>query len=441
MNPKPLLLLPVLVLCLLAASSSRAGGASADTLRLELAAGKGRAYLREKLDVTVTLWVKEGQLREIGYPRLSGAGFSVGEFASPRQQELLREGERVTAYRFDATLTPSRSGRLVVGPAVLELDLLAPAGGSGGFFGETEAKRVQLVSDPLPLLVVPVPAAGRPAGFAGAVGNFTLSVSALPTRPALGDPVTVRTVIAGRSAEQFTCPALSPDGFRGFPPRRLPAADRLVCEQVLVPENDRATEIPAVEIAFFDPDRERFCSERSRPIPLMLRGVAEPPVLPAPAPPPPTAPAAETPAAATLPVLSLLLLAGGTLLVLRASRRGAQQSVPTASKTPATPVDAARVWIAAAQAAAEEEDFPGFYLACFRFFQEVAAGRSDIPARGFCGTLPQGSVSNERYADASDLLQRAFRVRYAGEEPSRAQLERDLALLLVLAPPPGGVAA
>src|ERR1700679_2660026 len=70
------------------------------------------------------------------------------------------------------------------------------------------------------LTVKPLPVAGRPADFAGAVGNFELSADGSPKRVKMGDPVTMKIKVSGQgNFDRVTAPVLKePDGWRSYPP-------------------------------------------------------------------------------------------------------------------------------------------------------------------------------------------------------------------------------
>ena len=59
-----------------------------------------------------------------------------------------------------------------------------------GMFGHNEQREVPLATEPFAIRSLPVPRDGAPADFTGAVGNFTMSMTAGPTNVAAGDPIT-----------------------------------------------------------------------------------------------------------------------------------------------------------------------------------------------------------------------------------------------------------
>ena len=82
-------------------------------------------------------------------------------------------------------------------------------------------QNVTLQSDPHPLQVLPLPKENVPPGFTGAVGNYTVTITASPTGDiAAGDPITVKVQITGRgSLESVTLPSQTGwEQFKIYPP-------------------------------------------------------------------------------------------------------------------------------------------------------------------------------------------------------------------------------
>ena len=99
--------------------------------------------------------------------------------------------------------------------------------------------------------------------FNGAVGDYTMTVSAGPTNVAVGDPVTVRVQISGRgSLDSITLPNQA--GWTDFktlsPTSKTDTSDDLgdegskTFEEIVTPENANVHELPPISFSFFNPD-------------------------------------------------------------------------------------------------------------------------------------------------------------------------------------------
>ncbi|MGH8025035.1 MAG: BatD family protein, partial [Limisphaerales bacterium] len=123
--------------------------------------------------------------RDFQFTGTPAEGFTVGKMAQGTA-ERVRIGNRVyTLIPISIALTADKSGTLNVGPISASVVVVVAGengqwGPFGGFFGG-QPKQVTLATDPVNITSVPLPSANVPANFSGAVGNYTMSVSAGPT--------------------------------------------------------------------------------------------------------------------------------------------------------------------------------------------------------------------------------------------------------------------
>jgi hypothetical protein len=259
------------------AAAASASDAPDDQFILEVLPKKTRAYVHEAVPLTVTLLAGPVSIRNVQYPRLVGEAFRTADYAPPRQASTTRNDREYAAYEFSTTLVASRSGDIELGPAELQFDLLAPGSGAAAFFGDSEPRPVTVRSQPVRFTVLPLPAKGKPAGFSGAVGRFTLAREVSPKAIQSGDPVTLTTRIEGAgNIDSFSCPALSLPGVRAYPPVASLTESSLVCEQVLIPETATAVEIPVLSVSYFDPRRERYQTLTSQAIEIPISPATSP---------------------------------------------------------------------------------------------------------------------------------------------------------------------
>ena len=147
------------------------------------------------------------------------------------------------------------------------------------FLGRREVRMTEVPVHALDLTVKSLPAEGRPAGFTGAVGQFTLDVRLQPTELSAGEPVTATLMLSGRGNIALVAPpALHVDDqFRTYDAKLVSdevdanaAAGRKVFEQVLIPRNGSITNIPAVDFSYFNPESGRYETLRRGPFPIVV---------------------------------------------------------------------------------------------------------------------------------------------------------------------------
>lgn len=135
----------------------------------------------------------------------------------------------------------------------------------------TEAPELQLKVSPLPL-------ENRPDLFNGMVGSYTLDVQAEPARVRVGEPVTLTITITARDTmENIHLPPLRHQPLlinrfdipadRSLPERKERSK---IYTQTIRPRSTDISEIPALELAFFDPASNAYQIARSAPLPLTV---------------------------------------------------------------------------------------------------------------------------------------------------------------------------
>jgi hypothetical protein len=207
------------------------------------------------------------------------------------------------------------------------------------WFVQTRQEPITIPVEPLVLPILDLPAEGRPADFSGAVGQFTLAVTAAPLTVAVGDLITVTATVAGEGLpEHFTPPAVTPGpGIKLYDVNPLPggaAADRRAFEQTVVAAEPFATAIPPVTFTFFNPRLRRYQTAAQGPFPLTFQAERAP--LPAVYTPPPATSRPPATAVAAPPAVPGPLartwgaLTGRHYAVLRPSAPGATRFAPAA---------------------------------------------------------------------------------------------------------------
>lgn len=287
------------------------GDAAGNQIRLELTAGKTQVYVHERLPIRVKLMVGQVRVTDVQYPTIGGDGFALDKLPEPDQRQE-QTGEGVfQVLDFATVLTPLRSGAMTVGPAKMGLSMMVRGRGRrGGFFDDPffggEQRRLEITSDPLELTVLPLPDAGKPADFSGAVGSFGFEVKAAPLEVAAGDPVTVTYTIRGTGSLDNVKPPAIPasDGLRVYPPQQTNAGAKAAAanvaertfEQVVIPERAGTLDLPTLRFSFFDPATGTYHTASHPVIPLVVspRAAGNAPSHVVAAAPPVAAPKAET---------------------------------------------------------------------------------------------------------------------------------------------------
>ncbi len=203
-----------------------------------------------------------------------------------QQDEVTVGGQRFSRFRFGVLVTPLRAGVVALEPSrvVASLEVGKTRDSFGFPTAQTQLFRAEDVVRSLE--VKPLPQQGRPPSFAGAVGT-AFSIAARTSRSVvqLGEPVDLEITVKGNTrldglslgplagagrlpADRFSMPDVLPPG--------VLADDGLskvftVAVQVTDPTT---TEVPALELAWFDPVAGAYRTATSEPIALSVKGGA-----------------------------------------------------------------------------------------------------------------------------------------------------------------------
>ncbi len=143
---------------------------------------------------------------------------------------------------------------------------------------------VAVASRPVTIEVVPLPAEGRPASFAGHVGTLAVSATASHANAETNEAVTFSVEYAGSgNLRTLSPPQIAfPVEFEAFPPE---TSDRIAegggsiqgtrtFEYVLIPRAPGELAIPSIEASYFDPGTGLYGTARSDPVVVSVAGDA-----------------------------------------------------------------------------------------------------------------------------------------------------------------------
>lgn len=283
---------------------------SGQKLRVTIGSGGdaagGKVFLGQRVPVTVEWWTEAGLADRLYNQRLTVPVFldsarfqfldepaepsrivlnvdtpdGTVEFPADLRQE--RDGDKSWVVRsITRTMIPVAAGRFDLGrPSLFCEEATSFQRDIFGSRVPSRSRRVRISGEPTVLDVEPVPTAGRPASFAGAIGEgFTLDVSADRTVLQAGDPVRLTFVVRGDGS--LDTASLPPLAASGLAPERFRLPEGEVAGitddggkrfEVNVRVTDpNVHEIPPIEYSWFNPETAAFETTRSQPIALSVR--------------------------------------------------------------------------------------------------------------------------------------------------------------------------
>ncbi|MCU0785892.1 MAG: BatD family protein [Verrucomicrobia bacterium] len=261
---------------------------------LKLILPKKEVYLGEVIAAELQFYFRQG-VQIAGQPQLTATpadGFTtLGKIAAGQQRQVQIGNAVYNVLPAAMALKAIKTGPLTVGPVTAAVVVQLPSQNRRrnpffeqfGFddpFNSGERRQLSIATDTETVQSLPLPVENVPPGFNGAVGSYTMNVTAGPTNVATGDPVTVRVQISGRgSLDALTLPEQSAwKDFKAYPPTvNLELADQLglqgtkTFEQIVTPQSTDVHELPAFSFSFFDPDARAYQTLAHPAVPLTVR--------------------------------------------------------------------------------------------------------------------------------------------------------------------------
>jgi hypothetical protein len=184
-------------------------------------------------------------------------------------------------YRLQKVFQPLHPGVRTIPPVLVKATLPTEIDARGRAL---QTQKVIASSQPFTVEVRPIPSAGQPASFSGAVGRFHLAVAATPTTLKVGDPLTFTVSIRreGDSLLETVHPlplqeqsALARDFKIDPDPSSVQSTeDSKTFTYTLRPRHADVRAVPPIDMAYYDPEAGEFQVVYSQAVPLQVERVS-----------------------------------------------------------------------------------------------------------------------------------------------------------------------
>ena len=240
-----------------------------------------KPYENQTLTTEIKVFVPEEMIIEDwGIPDFERDGVAAWRFQPTNMRSRINLlGMRYVSIAYPSTITPTRSGKVGIGPAKIRLMtrevIMDPT-------PRQVNKEVYLQVPKLEIEARPLPDRTQ-AGYENAVGSFKISASCAVTDVQEGDPIAVDLTVTGSGNLDILRPPSLADAkdWKIYATTTEPRGDerRQLSGSITFHQSIRPlamkTEIPPFQLVYFDPKDETYKTAITAPIPLTMR--ASPP--------------------------------------------------------------------------------------------------------------------------------------------------------------------
>ena len=219
-------------------------------------------------------------------PKLTG--FWVEEVQMPKEpewKETTIKGKKFYVFEIKKSiLFPTKVGTATIEPTTFSMAVRGSSDPFDSFFFRT-SDAIRRTTKPVSLEVRPLPTAGKPLDFSGAVGQYdvALELSHLEKEKiAAGEPLTVDVVVKGKgNLKTIEVPELpTPDSFRSYDPKTEEKFNaggsgfggEKRWEFVLVPSAPGKYKLGPLALSYFDPAKKSYVTAKAGPLTLDVGG-------------------------------------------------------------------------------------------------------------------------------------------------------------------------
>lgn len=286
-------------------------------LFVKVQVNKNTCFVGEPIVATYKLYTRlNSESRVTRTPSLNG--FSVYDMVDPgRDAESVEKvnGKNFTVHTIrKSQLIPLQAGNIDLDPVELEntvhfvketgrqeprhsgnslRDLLDQMADDANL-GPTVDENVTLDTKPLTITVKPLPEENKPAGFNGAVGNFSVEATLGGRTMTAQDEATLHVVVKGKgNLPVVAAPVVNwPSGIEAFDPTSkedinkttVPMSGSKSFDYIFTPKSPGHYTIPAVNFPYFDPVSQTYKAAVTTPIDINVTPSARKDRQPAPTP-------------------------------------------------------------------------------------------------------------------------------------------------------------
>lgn len=260
-----------------------------DNLFIKVYANKTKAYVGGEIIVTYKVYTRVNIVNN-GINKLPDfTGFWAQDIESAAQGRLEQTTYKGVAFNVatikQTALIPQKSGKLEIDPLIMDVvvrlrDNNRPRSIFDQFFGGFKDVNYQIASNKITIEASPLPSAGKPKGFTGAVGKF--SISSIIDKDSLeaNEAINFKVTYSGNGNIKFVqAPKINfPPDFEVYDPK---ASEKVsvnasgisgtkTFEYLIIPRHEGKFVIPELSFSYFDVASKSYKNLKTKPFPIQV---------------------------------------------------------------------------------------------------------------------------------------------------------------------------
>ena len=257
-----------------------------------LSVPKPEIFVNEISTINVRLY-SDWMYVEVNTPEQVKAGFALtGEFKLEEALTEKKDGTEYAVIEWREWFCVPNPGEYALEPVKVSASIMpkkkaenaaAPSLSNNNdafynnFLGSSESRSIAVITEPVNIKVIPLPAKGKPKDFKGAVGSFILDAKIDRASIKVGDTVTFTVDITGKgNYYTLNMPELEKvEGIKAYEPQTQKDANSARLKQILKIQSATVKEIPKIVFSFFDPNTREYISLVKGPIPIEVEETAK----------------------------------------------------------------------------------------------------------------------------------------------------------------------
>ncbi|MCC6372576.1 MAG: protein BatD [Bacteroidia bacterium] len=232
---------------------------------------KPKCYIGEQITIVQKVYARNSIVGYKKYINPAYDGFYCQNLESPTKGQLVVEnidGLQYITHEASRTLaTANKTGKITLTPVEGEIVIrrqtnAKPRNVFEQFFGAPATEDIPVVvkSRPITIEVLPLPEAGKPESFNGAVGNFSAKTEVTRNQLKANDAFNLKITISGKGNLKLlgSPPVRLPDGFESYEPKITEGTNSKTFDYLVIPRQEGDFTLDNIEFSFFNLDTKKY---------------------------------------------------------------------------------------------------------------------------------------------------------------------------------------